>query len=139
MSKKVAKEKIIQTSGKRKRAVARATTKKGSGIIRVNKKLLTMYEPRYSQMKIMEALLLAGDAAKDLDISVSVRGGGINAQAEAARLAIAKGILGYSGDKKLKAKFLEYDRHLLINDTRRREPSKPNNSSPRGKRQKSYR
>jgi small subunit ribosomal protein S9 len=135
----MSKEKIVQTSGKRKSSVARATVKKGSGIVRINKMLLTNHQPRYSQMKIKEALLLAGDKASTVDINVRVRGGGNNGQADAVRLAIARGIIEYTKDKKLKEVYLDYDRHLLINDTRRAEASKPNNSKPRHKRQKSYR
>ena len=37
--------KIIQTKGKRKRAVARATLKEGIGKVRVNGQLLNLIEP----------------------------------------------------------------------------------------------
>ena len=130
--------KIIHVSGKRKRAVARVTLKEGAGKVRVNKILLDVYEPTLSRLKLREPLLLAGDIASKVDISVNVFGGGQSSQAEAARLAIARALVAYS--KKLESVFLNYDRHLLVADVRRKEASKPNrHGKARAKRQKSYR
>ncbi len=132
-------KKIIHVSGKRKHAIARATLKEGKGIIRINSRLLDVYNPKYLRMKIFEPLILAGDLAKKVNIDVNVIGGGIMGQSEAARLAIARALLEFSQSKQLKNDFLSYDRHLLIQDTRFGESSKPNDSKPRAKRQKSYR
>ena len=131
--------KIIHTSGKRKKAVARATLKEGKGKIRINSKLLDIYQPEMAKMRIMEPLMLAGDCSKKINIDINVFGGGWQSQAEAARLAIAKGLVEFTGSKALKQQFLDYDRHLLVADVRRNEPHKPNDSKPRAKRQKSYR
>ncbi|MBI4154010.1 30S ribosomal protein S9 [Candidatus Woesearchaeota archaeon] len=131
--------KVVHTSGKRKQAIARATLKKGSGVVRVNSKLLNVFEPNFAKIKIQEPLILAGDAASKIDIAVNTRGGGWSAQADAARLAIARGLVEFTGSKALKSAFLEYDRHLLIADVRRNEAHKPNDSKPRAARQKSYR
>jgi small subunit ribosomal protein S9 len=132
-------QKIIHVSGTRKKAIARATLKTGKGIIRINKNLLQNYNYELQKDKIMEPLQLAGDLAKNINISVNVFGGGINSQAEAIRLAIAKGLVEFTQNKNLKQVFLDYDRRLLVADVRRNEPHKPNNSKPRKKRQKSYR
>ena len=121
--------KIIQTLGKRKRAVARATLKPGKGIIRINSKLLSIYQPDLARYKIMEPLQLAKDLANKVNINVNVYGGGWQAQSEATRLAIAKGLVEFSGSKDLKQTFLDYDRHLLVQDVRHTESSKPNDSS----------
>lgn len=131
--------KIIHVSGKRKKAVARATLKEGKGIVRINGKLLDVYEPELSRMKILEPIMLAGDLIKKVDLKVTVFGGGCQAQADASRLAVARALMEFSKSKVLKKKFLEYDRHLLVADVRRNEPHKPNDSKPRSKRQKSYR
>ena len=134
----VKKEKlVINTSGKRKCALAKAVLKEGKGIVRINSKLLDTLQPEFLKLRIMEPLLIAGDVAKKVDISVNVKSGGWQGQAEAARLAIARALARY--DKKLKEKFLAYDRSLLVADTRRKEPYKPNDSKARAKRQKSYR
>lgn len=130
--------KIIHNSGSRKAAVARATLKPGSGVVRVNSQLLSTMTENMFRKKIEEAIILAGDTAGKVDIEVFVNGGGANGQAEAARLAIARCLADF--DKKLKPKFLEYDRALLVADVRRKETRKPNtHGHARSKRQKSYR
>lgn len=131
--------KPIHFSGKRKRAVARATLIPGIGIVKINGLNLDCYEPKLSRMKITEPLIIADKFAKKVNISVSVRGGGQSSQAEAARLAIAKVLVESSKSNALKEEFLAYDRHLLVADTRRKETCKPNDSKARAKRQKSYR
>jgi len=129
----------VVVSGKRKRAIARATIKKGNGKIRINKILVELVEPELSRLKIQEAIQLAGPLSKSVDINIKVNGGGAASQVEAARLVIAKGLVEFTKSDELKKLYLNYDRHLLVADTRRNEPHKPNDSKPRAKRQKSYR
>ena len=129
--------KVIHTSGKRKTAIARVALKPGKGVVRINGKLLETYSPAMLRMKIMEPLLLAEAVAQKVDISISVNGGGINGQTEAARLAIGRALVKF--DEKLEGVFLKYDRQLLVADIRRKEVYKPNDSKARAKRQKSYR
>ena len=132
--------KNINTSGKRKRAIARATLKQGNGLIRVNHIPIDFLEPKMSRLKLREPLILAGDVANKVDIDVSVAGGGITSQAEASRLAIAKALVNFTKSDKLKEVFLNYDRNLLVADVRRKEPAKPNrHGQARAKIQKSYR
>ncbi|MAG16044.1 30S ribosomal protein S9 [Candidatus Woesearchaeota archaeon] len=128
------------TSGKRKRAVARAVIKPGTGIVKINNKLLEFYQPDIAKLKLQEPLILAENHANKVNITVKVYGGGVMSQAEAARLAIAKALTEFTKDKKLEKTFLEYDRHLLVADVRRREVRKPNHhGKARATRQKSYR
>ena len=130
--------KIIHQSGTRKTAVARATLTDGNGMVRLNSQLLTSLPLTLFRAKVEEPLHLAGETAKKVDIAVSVAGGGVNSQAEAARLAIAKALAAF--DKKLHAVYLEYDRAFLVADVRRKETHKPNcHGKARAKRQKSYR
>lgn len=132
--------KIITTSGKRKRAIARATIKPGSGIVKINNRLLDFYEPRISRLKLREPLILAQELIDKVDIKVNVFGGGMASQADASRLAMAKAIIEYSKNAKLKEVFLKYDRNLLVADVRRKEPAKPNrHGQARAKKAKSYR
>ena len=132
--------KVIATSGKRKSATARAIVRSGSGKVTVNKRLLEHIEPLIAKMKLQEPLLLAEDAAGKIDVDITVTGGGVNGQADAARLALAKGILAFTKDKKLEKAYLEYDRHLLVADVRRKEVRKPNrHGKARAAVQKSYR
>lgn len=129
--------KVIQSSGSRKRAIARATLKTGKGIIKVNGQLLHNFGSEITRLRISEPLVLAADIAKKVNISIKVNGGGENGQSDAIRLAIARALVAH--DDKLKKVFDEYDRLLLVADVRRKEVCKPNDSKARAKRQKSYR
>lgn len=134
----MAKTKTINESGKRKKAVARATIKSGKGQVYINKKSLDIYTPKLAKQRIQEPLILAGDITKKLEVNVSVSGGGVSGQADAIRLAIAKALAEH--DSSLKDVFLEYDRQLMVADVRTRETRKPNSQGKaRAKRQKSYR
>jgi small subunit ribosomal protein S9 len=132
-------KKIVNTSGKRKTAIARATVQKGKGLIRINKKPVEIYDPEIARWKIFEPIKLAEDYINKVNINVEVKGGGIMSQANAVRTAIAKGLVEYTADPNLKLTFLDYDRNLLVSDSRRKEPKKPLGRGARKKRQKSYR
>ncbi len=132
--------KVVQVSGKRKRAIARANLYSGSGQIRINHQLLDSYTQKLYRLKILEPLFLAGDIANKVDIDILISGGGISSQADAARLVIAKALVEYTKDDKLEETFLAYDRNMIVADVRRNEPAKPNrHGKARAKRQKSYR
>jgi small subunit ribosomal protein S9 len=120
--------KIVMTVGKRKRAVARASFRKGSGMIRVNSKPLEQIRPEMIMLKIQEPLKIAGDAWKGFDARINVSGGGPMGQAEAVRQALARGLVELLGGD-LRQKYLDYDRNLLVYDPRRTEPHKPPHSS----------
>jgi archaeal ribosomal protein S9P len=130
---------VVNTSGKRKTAIARATIKKGNGKVRVNKKPIEIIEPEMVRLKISEPLMIAGNAAKEVDIDVIVSGGGFMGQAEAVRTAIARGLVEWTNDMGLKESYYKYDRPLLVNDSRRKEPKKFGGRGARTRGQKSYR
>lgn len=129
----------VQSSGKRKRAKARAVLHPGTGRIIVNGKPVELYTPELARMKMQEPFQLAGKQVEKYDVFVTVAGGGVNGQAEAVRLAIGRVLAQTLGDK-IKNIYREYDRALLVADVRRNEAAKPNShGKPRAKRQKSYR
>lgn len=130
-------KKEIQTQGKRKRAIARATLSTGKGKIKINGKFLDHYGESMPRLRIKEPLTLAGELAYKVDLNINVTGGGVSGQADAIRLAIARSLVKH--EPKLKKVFEEYDRLLLVADIRRKEVCKPNDSKARAKRQKSYR
>ena len=129
--------KTIQTQGTRKQAVARATLRTGKGKVTVNKQYLHDFQSKSAQLRITEPMILAGDAAKKVDIDILVKGGGVNGQTDASRVAIARALVAH--DRSLKKVFDDYDRLLLVADVRRKETRKPNDSKARAARQKSYR
>ena len=131
--------KVSLASGKRKTAIARATVTKGSGVIRVNSRPVEILEPELARLKILEPLKLAGKKVDGVDITVNVRGGGVMGQADAARTAIARGLVLYLNDSDLELLYRDYDRTLIVPDTRRKLPKNPLGRGARKKRQKSYR
>lgn len=89
----------------------------------------------------LRTAFVAPQAAKGVNIDVTVKGGGIWGQADACRTAIANALVKFENSKELKQLFRDYDRSLLISDSRRTEPHKPSRSSagPRRKKQQSKR
>lgn len=132
-------KKVVNVSGKRKTAVARATVMAGKGRIRINRVPLEIYSTELVRLKIKEPLTIAQNRVDKVDISINVEGGGIIGQADAIRTAIAKGLVEYFSDAELKQLFLDFDRSLLVNDPRRKEPKHMLGRGARKKRQKSYR
>lgn len=124
---------------KKKEATAQASIKAGKGVIRINSRNLDVFEPAQLKALIMEPLSLAGDAAQGVNISVHVEGSGAMSQALAARGAIAKSLVEYTGDEKLRKRYIDYDRMLLVDDPRRTEPKKPLGPKARKKKQHSKR
>ncbi len=131
--------KIIQTSGKRKTAIAKAIIREGKGVVRVNSRSIDAWEPEMARLKIMEPLIIAGELVGKVDIDVDVHGGGFMGQAEAVRTAIARGLIQFSKGAAIREEFSAYDRTLIVGDHRRKEPKKYGGKGARAKRQKSYR
>src|SRR4030067_3635250 len=95
--------KIVNSSGKRKTAIARATIREGKGRIRVNKKPIEICEPALIRLKMSEPLDFAGNVIPTVDIDVNVHGGGIFGQAGGGRTDIARGLGGRTKDTALRA------------------------------------
>jgi len=144
---------IVVSSGKRKTAVATAIITRGRGRVWINGVPLEIYSNEMARLKIAEPLILAGERIRNMvDIRVNVKGGGFMSQAEAARIAIARGLVEFfkcEGGAEceeigriastLKSLFEEYDRHMLSGDPRRTEREKPLRYSARRRKQRSYR
>ncbi|RQG95980.1 30S ribosomal protein S9 [Natrarchaeobius chitinivorans] len=131
---------VTNTSGKKKTAVARATVREGEGRVRIDSKPVELVEPEMSRLKMLEPFRIAGDELRsEMDIDVSVEGGGISGQADAVRTAIARGIVQHTNDAELRDAFMEFDRSLLVNDVRQSEPKKWGGPGARARYQKSYR
>jgi len=143
MGTKTKVKRVVNEVGKRKTAVARVTIKEGKGVVRINKKPLEIIEPEVVQAKLAEPLFVASQFpdidTESIDVEVTVNGGGFIGQAEAARTAIARGLVEWTANEKLKETYLEYDRSLLVSDMRKKETKKFGAKGARAKRQKSYR
>ena len=132
------KKKMLIVIGKRKKAVARAFVHEGKGIIKINSTPIDLVQPNYAQMRLKEPVIIAGELAKRVDIDVRVSGGGVWGQTDASRTAIANALVQWTKDNKLKDMYTDYDRSLLVSDSKRTEPHKPSRSTAgprRGKQQ----
>ena len=131
---------IVVAAGKRKTSIARAVIKPGKGRVWINGVPVEIWPIEMARWKMIEPLLLAGEEiANSVDIKVSVRGGGYMSQADAVRMAIARGLVAYTGSEALRKIYEEYDRSMLSGDPRQTEPEKPMRRSARRRWQKSYR
>lgn len=138
---------IVQTFGRKKNAIAVATIRPGKGVVKVNGSPLDLLEPPVLRTKVYEPILLLGTKRfANLDIRIKVRGGGYTSQIYAIRQAISRGIVAYhqkyvdeQSKRQIKELLLQYDRTMLVADSRRCETKKFGGSGARARRQKSYR
>ncbi len=133
-------KKLIIISGKRKRAIAKVRITNGDGKIFYNS--LPYQELKtFHKLALMEPIRICENVLGDFkfDIEIKTKGGGKEAQIQAARLGIARALFKFTNEAKLKEAFLKYDRNMLVADVRRKEARKPGDSKARAKRQKSYR
>ena len=146
MARKKTKKVAVNTSGKRKTAVARATVRKGKGTVRVNGEPIHIMGPSLAQRKALEPVQIAEamNRLSDVDVIVNVEGGGQMGQVDAIRTAIARGLVKYNDgaegdDEELRDEFVRFERKMLVNDPRRKEPKHQMGRGARKKWQKSYR
>ncbi len=120
---------VTNTSGRRKTAVARIYLKEGSGIITVNGKDHKEYFPTLPLQYIVNQSFEVSETLGKYDVNVNVKGGGVNGQAGAVRLAIAKAIVELDAEKKpsLRAK------GIMTRDNRMVERKKPGRKKARKK------
>ena len=118
----VEKDKYFEGVGRRKRAVARVRLfTKGEKGFSVNKKPLNEYFSTFELQKTASAALERMKCTKKFKTSVIVRGGGLNAQAEAVRHGIARALILFNLDFRKRLKKAGF----LKRDSRMRERKKP--------------
>ncbi|MDB6081714.1 MAG: rpsI [Chlamydiia bacterium] len=107
-------------TGRRKTAVASVRLRSGKGKIDVNGRAFTEYFPLEIQQLMILAPLAKIGTQGSYDILVRVRGGGIEAQAEAIRLGVARALV--QGNETLKHTLKEEG--FLTRDSRKKERKK---------------
>jgi small subunit ribosomal protein S9 len=91
---------VIHKIGRRKTSVARVYMSEGKGNIMVNKKSYSeFFDTAILQYKIQQPFSLTETKDK-FDLSVTVKGGGVNGQAEAIRLAISRALVEFNKEFK---------------------------------------
>ena len=118
--------KVVNTSGKRKTAIARATIKAGKGRVRDNGRPLPIKKPELARRKALEPIRIAAAVNRidRVDISIDVKGGGQMGQVDAIRTAIARGLVKYNDgaegdDEERRDEFGRFERMMLVYDPRR--------------------
>ncbi len=84
---------VIQSTGRRKRAVARVKLMLGQGIITVNNKPIDEYFSRPQLLQIVRQPLEATQSVSRFDVRVKAEGGGVTGQAGAIRHGIARALV----------------------------------------------
>ena len=133
--------KVVQASGKRKRAIARATLRtNGHGLIRINGVPVDRIEPEITRMKMKELLIIAHhDRLNNVDININVKGGGVIGQVHAAQIALSRVIVAFLKNKTVTDRIRSYNRSLLSGDSRQVERKKWGGRKARARFQKSFR
>ena len=91
-------------TGRRKRAVARVFLRAGSGKITVNGREAEKYFTTETSRAMIRQPLLATETAEKFDVLVTTMGGGVNGQASAIRLGIARALCEFNIELRPKLK-----------------------------------
>jgi small subunit ribosomal protein S9 len=107
-------------TGRRKTAVARVFLRPGNGEFKVNGRRLEEYFVTDAQRVSAKQALVSADAANTFNIIANVSGGGVNGQADAVKLGIARALMEFNAElrKKLKSE------GLISRDSRGKERKK---------------
>ena len=89
---------LVQSTGRRKRAVARVRLRTGEGAITINKRPFEDYFPSETHRTLATEPLRIAGAAEQYDVDATIDGGGISGQAGALRLGIARGLIELDGE-----------------------------------------
>ena len=85
---------LIQTTGRRKAAVARVRLREGTGTITVNKRPIADFFPSETHQMVVTEPLRLTTTAEAYDVDVTMHGGGTTGQAGALRLGVARALIG---------------------------------------------
>ena len=111
---------LVQSTGRRKRAVARVRIRLGEGKITVNKRDVADYFPSETHRMILTEPLRLTSLDETYDIDATLDGGGPTGQAGALRLGISRGLVEL--DEELRATLKKNG--FLTRDAREKESKK---------------
>lgn len=112
---------IINALGRRKKSIARVYLKEGNGTITVNKRDYKEYFPTGTLQYVVLQAMEVTDTMNQFDVVANLNGGGINGQAEALRLGIARALVKLDEENRAKLK----TKSLMTRDPRMVERKKP--------------
>ena len=111
---------LIQTTGRRKEAVARVRLRAGTGVIVVNGRPIERHFPILTHRVIATEPLRLTQTADVYDVDATVAGGGVSGQAGALRLGIARALVALDDEQRPTVK----KAGLLTRDAREKERRK---------------
>ncbi len=111
---------LVQSTGRRKQAVARVRIRAGSGQVVVNNRTLQEYFPSESHRMIVTEPLRLTSTAEVYDVDATIDGGGVSGQAGALRLGIARGLVDLDDELRVPLKRAGF----LTRDAREKESKK---------------
>ena len=111
---------LVQTTGRRKQAVARVRIRPGSGKIVVNGRPIEDYFPTETHRMILSEPLTATNTNEVYDVDATIYGGGTSGQAGALRLGIVRALVDLDPEVRVTLKRAG----LLTRDAREKESKK---------------
>jgi small subunit ribosomal protein S9 len=84
---------LVQTTGRRKGAVARVRLRPGTGTITINTRDVASYFPSKAHQMILSEPLRITSTDEAYDVEATLHGGGVSGQAGALRLGIARALV----------------------------------------------
>ena len=111
---------LVQTTGRRKQAIARVRVRPGSGKIVVNGRPIEDYFPSETHRMVLSEPLSATSTEEVYDVDATIVGGGVSGQAGAIRLGIARALVELDPEVRVTLKRAG----LLTRDAREKESKK---------------
>ena len=111
---------LVQSTGRRKRAVARVRFRPGTGVITINKRPLEDYFPNDTHRMVLSEPLKVTSTTEAYDIDATIHGGGVSGQAGALRLGISRALIAL--DEELRPQLKKAG--FLTRDSREKESKK---------------
>ena len=111
---------LVQSTGRRKAAVARVRLRPGSGVVTVNKRPIDEYFPSATHRMIITEPLRLVEKVEVYDVDCSLDGGGVSGQAGALRLGIARALADLEPELRVPLKRAGF----LTRDAREKESKK---------------
>ncbi len=111
---------LVQSTGRRKRAVARVRVRPGSGVVTVNTRPIDDYFPSATQRMVATEPLRLTNTGEVYDVDATMDGGGVSGQAGALRLGIARALAELDPEQRVTLKRAG----LLTRDAREKESKK---------------
>jgi small subunit ribosomal protein S9 len=111
---------LIQSTGRRKAAVARVRLRPGVGLITVNKRPLEGYFPSATHRMVITEPLRLAEKSEVYDVDATMTGGGVSGQAGALRHGIARALIELDPELRITLKRAGF----LTRDDREKESKK---------------